>query len=77
MEKKKKLSLPAKIFIGMLAGIIVGLLFIKNPAFTTDYLKPIGTIYINLLKFLVVPPRCPRRPLPAAAGKTAAAQKTS
>ena len=55
MEKKKKLSLPAKIFIGMLAGIIVGLLFIKNPAFTTDYLKPIGTIYINLLKFLVVP----------------------
>ena len=55
MEKKKKLSLPAKIFIGMLAGIIVGLLFIRNPAFTTDYLKPIGTIYINLLKFLVVP----------------------
>ena len=53
--EKKKLSLPAKIFIGMLAGIIVGLLFIKNPAFTTDYLKPIGTIYINLLKFLVVP----------------------
>ena len=56
MEKsKKKLSLPAKIFIGMLAGILVGLLFLKNPEFTTDYLKPIGTIYINLLKFLVVP----------------------
>ena len=53
MEKsKKKLSLPAKIFIG---GILVGLLFLKNPEFTTDYLKPIGTIYINLLKFLVVP----------------------
>ena len=56
MEKsKKKPSLPAKIFIGMLAGILVGLLFLKNPEFTTDYLKPIGTIYINLLKFLVVP----------------------
>lgn len=56
MEKtKKKLSLPAWIFIGMLAGILVGLLFLKNPQFTTDYLKPIGTIYINLLKFLVVP----------------------
>lgn len=39
----------------MLAGILVGLCFLKNPAFTTDYLKPIGTIYINLLKFLVVP----------------------
>lgn len=29
--------------------------FLNNPQFTTDYLKPIGTIYINLLKFLVVP----------------------
>lgn len=56
MEKsKKKLSLPGKIFIGMLAGILVGLLFLKNPDFTTEWLKPIGTIYINLLKFLVVP----------------------
>ena len=56
MEKsKKKLSLAAKIFIGMFAGILVGLLFLKNPDFTTEYLKPIGTIYINLLKFLVVP----------------------
>ena len=56
MEKsKKKLSLAAKIFIGMFAGIIVGLLFLKNPEFTTEYLKPIGTIYINLLKFMVVP----------------------
>ena len=39
----------------MFAGILVGLCFLKNPGFTTDYLKPIGTIYINLLKFLVVP----------------------
>ena len=56
MEKaKKKLTLPAWIFIGMVAGILVGLCFINNPSFTTNYLKPIGTIYINLLKFLVVP----------------------
>lgn len=57
MEKKsvKKLSLPAWIFIGMFAGILVGLCFLGNPDFTTNYLKPIGTIYINLLKFLVVP----------------------
>ena len=51
----KKLSLPAWIFIGMLTGILVGLLFLGNPDFTTQYIKPIGTIYINLLKFLVVP----------------------
>ena len=52
---KKKLSLPAWIFIGMVAGILVGLCFLKAPQFTTDYFKPVGTIYINLLKFLVVP----------------------
>ena len=63
--EKKKLSLPAWIFIGMAAGIVVGLINIAlakaNPdsaflaTFCTDWLKPIGTIYINLLKFLVVP----------------------
>jgi len=53
--KKRKLSLPAWIFIGMVAGIVAGLCFINAPDFTTNYLKPIGTIYINLLKFLVVP----------------------
>lgn len=55
MKPAKKLSLPVWIFIGMLAGILAGLCFLKNPDFTTNYLKPIGTIYINLLKFLVVP----------------------
>ena len=55
MKEKKKLSLSVWIFIGMIAGILVGLCFLKKPEFTTDYLKPIGTIYINLLKFLVVP----------------------
>ena len=55
MKEKKKLSLPAWIFIGMVAGILVGLCFLKAPDFTTNYIKPVGTIYINLLKFLVVP----------------------
>lgn len=57
MKEKKKLSLPIKIFIGMALGIIVGLIctFIKNTSFTGTWLKPIGDIYINLLKFLVVP----------------------
>ena len=57
MKEKKKISLPIKIFIGMALGIIVGLIctFIKNTTFTGSWLKPIGDIYINLLKFLVVP----------------------
>ena len=54
-KQRKKLSLPTWIFIGMFAGILCGLCFLKNPGFTTEYLKPVGTIYINLLKFLVVP----------------------
>ena len=55
MEKKRRLSLPAWIFIGMVSGILAGLAFLKAPDFTTEWIKPIGTIYINLLKFLVVP----------------------
>ena len=56
MQQKRKLNLPAWIIIGMLAGIVVGFIFLKiGGTFTTDYLKPFGTIYINLLKFMVVP----------------------
>ena len=55
MEKKRKLSLPVQIFIAMFAGIGLGILLIGHGAFTTAWIKPIGTIYINLLKFLVVP----------------------
>ena len=55
MKTTRKLSLPAWIFIAMLGGILLGLLFVGNPGFTDSYIKPIGTIYINLLKFLVVP----------------------
>ena len=55
MEKKRKLSLPVQIFIAMFAGIALGILLIGHGDFTTAWIKPIGTIYINLLKFLVVP----------------------
>ena len=56
MQQKRKLNLPAWIIIGMLAGILVGFIFLEvGGTFTTDYLKPFGTIYINLLKFMVVP----------------------
>lgn len=53
--KAKKLSLAAQIFIALVLGTVTGLLFIGNPDFTTNYLKPFGTIFINLLKFIVVP----------------------
>ena len=53
--KNKKMGLPMMIFIAMVAGVLVGLCFLGNPDITTNYIKPIGTIFINLLKFIVVP----------------------
>ena len=55
MKNRKKLGLAAWIFIAMVAGILVGLCFLGKPELTTQYIKPIGTIFINLLKFIVVP----------------------
>lgn len=53
----KKLSLPMRIFIALLLGIGAGLVcqFTGNAAFAADYLKPFGDIFVNLLKFIVVP----------------------
>ena len=61
MKEKKKLGLGAKILIGLVAGIIVGAIFwaAMGPdaaaAFTAKYIKPFGDIFVNLLKFIVVP----------------------
>ncbi|KGL63521.1 dicarboxylate/amino acid:cation symporter [Polaribacter sp. Hel1_85] len=54
----KKLALHWKILIGMVLGIIFG--FIMNSVdggkgFVTDWIKPFGTIFINLLKLIAVP----------------------
>ncbi len=54
---KKKLALHWKILIGMVLGIIWGLLSIKFGwnEITSDWIKPWGTIFINLLKLIAVP----------------------
>jgi len=54
---KKKMSLPVQIVIALILGILVGFFCDQAgiPQFTTNYLKPFGTIFINLLKFIVVP----------------------
>ena len=53
--KKLKSNLAAQIFVALVLAIIVGLLFGKNPDFANNYIKPIGTIFLNLLKFIVCP----------------------
>ena len=54
---KKKLSLPVQILIALILGIVVGLIcfFAGGGDFTAKYLKPFGDIFVNLLKFIVVP----------------------
>ena len=53
--KKKKLSLPVLILIGMVFGILGGIPFQKNPEFAVEYIKPFGTLFLNLIKMIVVP----------------------
>jgi len=61
MQEKKKLGLGAKILIGLVLGIVVGAIFwiAMGPeaagAFTGKYIKPFGDIFVNLLKWIVVP----------------------
>ena len=55
MEEKKKLPLATQIFIALVLGIIAGLLLQSHADIADSYIKPIGTIFLNLLKFIVVP----------------------
>ena len=55
MKEKKKLSLAAKIFIALVLGIIVGMIMTKNPTAAVEYIKPFGTIFLNLIKWIVTP----------------------
>ncbi|MFS0689902.1 cation:dicarboxylase symporter family transporter [Sporosarcina sp. 179-K 8C2 HS] len=54
MKKKFKFPLAYQILVGLIAGIIVGAIFYGNPAIET-YLQPLGTIFINMIKMIVVP----------------------
>ena len=51
----KKLGLTSKIIVGLLLGIVVGFFLQEYPSIATDYIKPVGTIFLNLIKTIVVP----------------------
>ncbi|MBE9518644.1 MAG: dicarboxylate/amino acid:cation symporter [Bacteroidetes bacterium] len=53
----KKLPLWAKIFMGMGLGILFGLIsvWVGWESFTSDWVKPWGTIFLKLLKLIAVP----------------------
>lgn len=52
--KKFKISLAAQILIGLVLGVIVGAVFFGN-ATAQSYLQPLGDIFLNLIKMIVVP----------------------
>lgn len=55
MKEKKKLSLAMQIFIALVLAIAAGLLMQNHATFANTYIKPFGTIFLNLVKFIVVP----------------------
>ena len=55
MKQKKKMSLAMQIFIALILAIVVGLLMQSHAEFAESYIKPFGTIFLNLVKFIVVP----------------------
>ena len=54
-RKKTKLSLAMQIFIALVLGIVVGILLTGQSAFAAKYIKPFGTIFLNLVKWVVTP----------------------
>ncbi len=54
-QKKKKIPLAGQIFIALILGIMAGLALQGNVKFAVTYIKPFGTIFLNLVKFIVGP----------------------
>lgn len=53
----KKIALHWQIVIGVVLGIVWGIISVQNnyTQFTSDWIKPFGTIFMNLLKLVAVP----------------------
>ncbi len=52
--KRKPIGLAWQILIGLILGITVGGVFYGNPH-VAEWLKPIGDIFIRMMKMIVVP----------------------
>ena len=54
----KKLELHWKILIGMIIGIVFGFIMLQvdgGKGFVADWIKPLGTIFVKLLKLIAIP----------------------
>ena len=54
-RKKKKMSLAARIFTALVLAITAGLMLQSQAEFANTYIRPFGTIFLNLVKFIVGP----------------------
>lgn len=54
-RKSKKPSLTLMIFISLALGVIVGLLLQNHAKIAETYISPLGTVFLNLVKMIVVP----------------------
>ncbi len=55
MSDRKKMPLAMQILIALVLAIIAGLLMQDYADVADSYIKPFGTIFLNLVKFIVVP----------------------
>ncbi len=53
--EKKKMALSTKIFIALVLAIVVGIAMTGCADIATKYIKPFGTIFLNLIKWVVTP----------------------
>lgn len=51
----KKINLSTKILIALILGILVGIMLQGSPSIANNYIKPFGTLFLNLIKLIVVP----------------------
>ena len=51
----KKMQLSTKILIGLAAGIVAGVLLQGAPDIANTWIKPFGTLFLNLIKMIIVP----------------------
>lgn len=49
------MRLTTKILIGLIAGIIVGLMLGGNPEIANKVIKPFGTLFLRMIKMIIVP----------------------
>ena len=52
---QNKISFSARIFLGLILGIAVGAALYRVPEIANVYIKPLGDVFLNLIRFIVAP----------------------